>query len=442
MIDHYAWNFIVPGCLLLLLLIVLMARGFGVIKLDWLNSQWLRDLKKAKETEEDPFRQEAIESIIVHCKALNSKWILRESDLNILENTYGLIQEIAISYHPNSRHPVEEARIRWVLEAFMELKNRLLALTAWRGVHAVTQFRIHHIVLLSRAWKLKEEWKEWRFAKFLNKYKLYPLFKWVFYLIRWMDLTFWAIRMMTYIIQDVVFKVFLVRWYLIVGDLAIQVYRDQEKEPEIKPEEILNDLGFMSEPDNPLLEDLPISIQEISRISKNDIIFHTWSVEWKKAKKIYFSLIEDIARNYYPESKQPIHEAKLFDLLIGGAQFSEKIAAIQTFPFLNKLLDLRVAHVMMVKDTADFLTNSQSLNWIRKYKLTYIFKYSFLLFRVVKRGNPALLFQDFALTLAGEGGKRWFFLYLHEKITIEAHAIYEVDKPKPERLTIESKRSN
>jgi len=432
MVDLFSLNLIVPGTLLLLLLIVLMARGFGVIKLDWLNSKWLRELKKAQVTEEDPIRQDALEAIIIHCKTLNSKWILRESDLNILENTYGLIQEIAVFYHPNSRNPIEEARIRWVLEAFMELKNRLLALTAWRGVHAVTQFRIHHVVLLSRAWKLKEEWKEWRFAKFLDKYKLLPLFKWVFFLIRWMDLTFWMIRMMSYIIQDIVFKVFLVRWYLIVGDLAIQVYRDQEKEPEIRAEEILEDLSSIPEEESPLIEDLPYKIQEISRVSKNDILFHTWSVEWEKAKKIYYRLIEDIARNYYPQSSNPIHEAKLFDLLMGGARFSEKIAAIQNFPFLNKLLDLKVSHAMMVKDTAEYISNNQGLAWVRKYKLTYIFKYSFLLFRVVRRGNPALLFQDFAVTLASEGCKRWFYLYLHEKITIEANSVYEVGEPKPE----------
>ena len=86
---------------------------------------------------------------------------------------------------------------------------------------------------------------------------------------------------------------------------------------------------------------------------------------------------------------------------------------------------------MMVKDTADYLSNSQGLAWVRKYKLTYIFKYSFLLFRVVKKGNPALLFQDFAVTLASEGSKRWLYLYLHDRITIETHSVYKDKKPNP-----------
>ena len=61
----------------------------------------------------------------------------------------------------------------------------------------------------------------------------------------------------------------------------------------------------------------------------------------------------------------------------------------------------------------------------REYKLTYIFKYAFLLFKVIRRGNPALLFQDFVLTLAGEGFKRWLYLYLHDRITIEANSVYQ-----------------
>ena len=113
---------------------------------------------------------------------------------------------------------------------------------------------------------------------------------------------------------------------------------------------------------------------------------------------------------------------------MGGVRFSEKIAAIQNIAFFNKLLDLRVAHVMMAKDTADYLMRSQALSWIREYKLTYIFKYAFLLFKVMRKGNPALLFQDFVLTLAGEGFKRWLYLYLHDRITIEANTVYQENR--------------
>ena len=428
--DLSFWSLLLPACALLLLFAILMARGFGVIKLEWLNAKWIRELKEAQRVAEDPSQAEALQAIIKHCTALNSKWILRESDLNILENSYGLVKEIASACHPNSSAPVEEARIRGVLQAFMELKNRLLVLTTWKGVHAMTQFRLQHVLFLSRAWKIKEEWKEWKIAKVLRRYRLYPLLRWAFFIVRCTDLAFWTIKMTTYIIYDIVLKVFLVRWYLTIGELAMQVYRDREDDPEIRPQDLLDDFDSMPEPESPTSADLSEEVKKISETSKKEILFHTLSVEWEQAKEIYIRLIEDIARSHHPQAKQPIYQAKLYDLMMGGVRFSEKIAAIQTYPFLNKVLDLKISHVLMVKDTADFLRSSQVLAWVRKYKLTYIYKYALLLFKVAKRGNPALLFKDFAITLVGEGVKRWLYLYLHDKITVEANFIYQGGKKK------------
>lgn len=420
-------HLILPGCALLLLIGILTVRGFGVIKLDWMNSRQLREFKKARLISEDPSEQAALDSIIGFCQRLNSKWILRESDLAILDNTHGLVKNIALAYHPNSKTPVEEARIRRVLQAFMDLKDRLLVLMKWKGVHALTQFRLRHVLFLSRAWKVKETWKEWRAVKFLARHGIYSLFKWVFLIVRWMDWTFWTLKMMAYIIHDIVFKVFLVKWYLIIGELAMQVYRDREKEPEIPADDLLEDLDSIPESENPA--DLPEEVRKISETSRNNILFHTWFVEWDKVKGVYVDLVNNIARTYYPRANQPVYEAKLFDLFMGVVRFSEKIAAIRTYPYLHKLLDIRVSHLLMVKDTADSLINSQTLAWIKKYKLAYFFKYAFMLFKVVKMGNPLLLFQDFALTLAGEGCKRWFYLYLHDEITVETNSIYKTVAP-------------
>jgi hypothetical protein len=124
-----------------------------------------------------------------------------------------------------------------------------------------------------------------------------------------------------------------------------------------------------------------------------------------------------------------LYETTLYDLLMSGVRFSETLAAIQNYPFVNRLLELRVTHILMVKDTADFLKDNQFLSWVKKYKLNYVFKYAYLLFQVVKRANPGLLFKDFAMTLAGEGFKRWFFLHLHEKIAVEANLIYRDSSP-------------
>ncbi|MDP6655240.1 MAG: hypothetical protein QGH79_04275, partial [SAR324 cluster bacterium] len=135
------------------------------------------------------------------------------------------------------------------------------------------------------------------------------------------------------------------------------------------------------------------------------------------------------ALSHYPQSDQPLYETTLFDLLMSGVRFLETLAAIQNYPFVHRLLDLRVTHILLVKDTADFLKDNQFLSWVKKRKLNYVFKYSYLLFQVVRKANPGLLFKDFAVTLAGEGFKRWFFLHLHEKIAGEAHMVYQDSSP-------------
>lgn len=424
MLDISVWKFILPAIALFLLIFILLARGFGVIKLMYLNLKWLRELKVSKLSADDPAYKDSLVAIVSLCRALNSKWVLEEPDLNVLKNSYQLIKKIACSYHPNSKYPVEEARIRLAIKAFEKMKNHLQVLLTWKGVYAVTQFRIRHVVILSRAWDIKKSWGNSKALIFFKKYGLSLVFKWLFFIIRCVDLAFWITKMIVYAIQNIVIKVFLVRWYLIVGELAIEVYSDREKTPNIEPETILDDFNLMTEHKNLQKEKLPAKIKKISEFSRNEILYHTWSVEWTEVKGIYIDLIKDIAREYNPQVEQPIYEVKLFKLLTSGLHFFDQIAAIGTYPFLNKALDLRITHILVAKDTANFLMNSEVLAWVRKHKLIHIFRYSMLLFKVVEKKHPALLFKDFAFTLIGEGCKRWFYLYLLDGVTLETNILY------------------
>jgi hypothetical protein len=406
-------------------LILILIKGFGLFKIHYANLKWLQKIKQLTKDTDDTKKKEALLATINHCQNLNSKWLLEESDLKFLNNTLLLIKKIAYAYHPSSQTPIEEARIRSILNAFIELKTHFLILTTHKGIQAITQFRIRHILILSRAWKAKESLKQSKIIFFLDKHGLYPLLGWLFFIIRCLDLTFWAMKMTSYILQDIVLKVFLVRWYLVVGELANQVYSDKDVNSEIPIESILDGLDDITEPENLSKDKLPKNIKEISETSRNEILYHTWSVEWVKVRSIYINLINSIAQEYHPDSDHPVYEVKLFDLLTTGLYLSEQIAAIQNYPFVNKILDLRVSHALMTKDATSFLMNSQVLFWVNKHKLGYIFKYSLLLFKVIQKKHPALLFKDFAFTLAGEGCKRWLYLYLHDRITEETNMLYK-----------------
>ncbi len=50
-----------------------------------------------------------------------------------------------------------------------------------------------------------------------------------------------------------------------------------------------------------------------------------------------------------------------------------------------------------------------------------------MLYKVFKKGHPGLLLKDAALILTREAGKRWLWVYLHDKIAVETDRVY---KPK------------
>ncbi len=133
---------------------------------------------------------------------------------------------------------------------------------------------------------------------------------------------------------------------------------------------------------------------------------------------------ERIARHYYPQVNHPLYEAKVFDLISGSARLAEEISEIRDKPLISKLLDLRVSHLLMMKDAADYLQDSEFLQWIKKYKLHQVLRFSNLLFQTIRKKHPGLLFKDFAFTLVKEGGKRWVYVYLHDRIAVEANHIF------------------
>ena len=352
MIDLSFWNLIAPGFIFLALLAVLIVKGFGVIKLELTNRNRIRELRQMAVGSESSANKDALNAIANQCTKLNSKWILKESDLDIAGNTYRLLRVIAALYHPESRTPVEEARIRKVLQACLELKDRLLGISKWRGVHKLTQFRLRHILFLSEAWRIKEQWKEWALVKFLMRHNLYGLFQWFFFLIRCADLTFWSMKMLIYIIHDLVFKVFLVHWYLVIGELATKVYQDSKEKPdeesEIEAKNLMEDFESIPESDPLGKSDLPDKIQNISNASRKELLFHVGSLNWEQTRANYIRLVEEIALSHYPQSDQPLYQTTLFDLLMSGVRFLETLAAIQNYPFVHRLLDLRVTHILLV----------------------------------------------------------------------------------------------
>ncbi|GJL77229.1 MAG: hypothetical protein NPINA01_02180 [Nitrospinaceae bacterium] len=399
-------------------------KGSGLVKIGWLNFSRLKELSRQKVDTENRPRQMALQAVIEHCQSLQKQWILRAPDLDISRNTHALLEQIASTFHPQSKAPLMEARLGKLLEAFLELKNRILVFSRIKGVRRFTQFRLRHVHYLSRAWQKKQQWQESAVGRAFSRYKLAGLFQWLYLLIRFMDLTFWMFKMLGYILHDIVLKILLIRWYLTLGELAIAVYSEQSEDPELQADELLSQLGSIPEQEIP--DELPSGVREIADASRNGLMFKMSSLEWGEAKGIYACLVKNIAGHYFPQADQPLYEVKLYPLIMAVSRLSDQVASIRNKPVLNKLLGIRVSHLLLAKDAMDFVNESELGAWLKKYPIGRFMKISRLLYQTVQKKHPGVLFKDFAFFLVKEAGKRWILVYLHDKIALEAnHACKE-----------------
>ncbi len=424
---NFYWIAFGFGAVLACVLAVLVVKGYGLLQVRWLNISRLRNLQQRASATSDPIERLSLNAITERCEALRGRWVLGEADLSLIENTRSLVQQIAELHHPQSAQPLAEARIEKILNAFLEMKTHIVQLTRLRGIREWTRFRLRHLVWLSEAWARKTQWEQTPTVKTVRRFKLIPIVKWIYTALRSLDLVFWSLKMTTFFLYDIVFKVFLIRWTLLVGETAIRVYSDRRQDEDISPEELLEDMSALSEHKEFEESGLTGEVKERVDASRNALLFHMGTMSWQEARQRYDDLVKEIARVHHPQSERPLYEARLYDLLIGFSRFAEQMVNLNTKPVINKMLKLRLSHLLKVKDATNWALENQLVDLTRKYKIGTAVKYSTLIYKAFKKGHPGILFKDAALVLAREAGKRWVLVYLHEKIAVEANWVY---KPK------------
>ena len=197
------------------------------------------------------------------------------------------------------------------------------------------------------------------------RYKLAAWFQWIYLLIRFLDLTFWLFKMAAYIVHDIVLKILLIRWYLTIGELTLNMYADPAGETDLSADELLSQLDSIADEEIPA--ELSSGAREIAEATRKSLMFNMSFVQWKQAREIYFQLVRGLAGHYYPDANEPLYEVKLYHLMMGVSRLSDQVAAIREKPVLNKLLNIRVSHIMLAKDAMDFLQESELGVWLKKY---------------------------------------------------------------------------
>ena len=400
-------------------------RGLGLSRLQLWNSRRIKSLhRKVNDPQTEHSERSASRAILSLCVEFNGKWILEESDLEVLSKSMNLIEFIASTWKPESSSPVLEARLGSLFIATNELNRRLGELMRLTGIRSVTRFRIRHVLLAIRVWEKKKSFEEVPTVKFLRRIRLDFIIQWLYAGLRFFDLSFWIVKMTSYLFQNVWLKILLVHFYLTLGELAGNVYRKEKDREETDFEPLLENVEEVPEIENIDNQEIPGGLKARILESRNKILLHTGMTEWTKTREVYMDLTRSIAAYYYPKSREPLCEARLYSILSSAMRLTESMTKMESVPVVRKLLEVKIVHLMKVKGTTDWFTESEVADWIKRQGLYKAAPYASVLFKFIKRRHPAVLFKEFAWTFTKEGLKRWALLYIHRKIAREARLVF------------------
>jgi hypothetical protein len=337
--------------------------------------------------------QKAIKETLLACEKLRN---VSFEEWDFKSTTLSLIKKIAFIYHPNATAPIEQARLGDVLEALQEANQKILHVIHLPQVEYVTQFRV---IQIFDSYKTSSKNPK---KTGLNKSGIKK-------------------RLLESLIRKWVVRSLLIQWVLLVGEAALEVYGGNQEEGVVEAEAILAE--FEKLPD---ALDIPVpeNVKTIIDSSKKKIVFSPTVIPWQKIGQIYFMLTEQIARYYHSDSTFPIYEVRVCDLLKSVADSLEGVARLGQKPVLNKILKIRVSKLTQAKDIALPLGQNKILEWVNKYQVGGIAKWSHTLYKTLKKKQPEILLRDVAFGVVKEGGKRWLVLYLHGKVAAEANKLY------------------
>ena len=92
---------------------------------------------------------------------------------------------------------------------------------------------------------------------------------------------------------------------------------------------------------------------------------------------------------------------------------------------LNKILKIKISQLTQAKDLALPLGQNKVMEWLNKYQLGGIAKWSHTLYKTLKKRQQGIFLRDIAFGVVKEGGKRWLVLYLHGKVAVETNKLYD-----------------
>jgi hypothetical protein len=329
--------------------------------------------------------RQALEVVLETCSSYRKNNFSSEEDFRFVPDTLRLISQIASIYYPGENEPMEKARIGNVLSAFQEMNGKILTMLELPGLEKLTQFRLREVLPGFESSK--------KSSRSFIKHR---------------------VRLM-------VMRGLWAQWVLLVGEAAIKVYGEHQTDEAFEPEALMDEMDQLQDEMN---LSLPDEVRVIVETSRKKILFSLKPLSSAEMKSLYKSLAENIALFWHPESSAPIYEVRVYDLLKSLAGYLEWAGNLSQKPVLNKMLGLRLSHLIGVRDMAKPFTENKLFDWIQKYQMDRAAKWSKTIYKTLQKKQPAILLRDVAIGVVKEGGKRWLVLVLHDKIAEETNKLY------------------
>lgn len=400
---------------------------FGILKLKQSNSNRIQNFQRlANLSENFPKEKQASQIIFDKVNSLDSSWFLADTEWNLYENVHDFLSNIASTYHPTSKTPILEVQVGKLIPGLKDLNQKILALLSRKGFRKMADFRLKHALSVQKAWKKKQDWESSWWGTFLKQTRFYFLAKWAYTVFRFFDISFWAIKTFMGLTNHFALKTLLINLYLELAEFALSTYREKNEKPsDLEMEDIEENLE-----NNPVDIDFsqtktPIDVKICLEPLRKDILYSKTLINWEAIKLIYLEEFEIVADHYYPESENPIYEVKLYNSLTFVSRLLEMASSLEKRSETRKILNFRIAQAVELKERADSIMELPIMEWLRKYNLGKAAKVAKLAFQTIKNRHPGFILKDLLTTILMEGVKRWFYIYLFDKIAEESSKLYE-----------------
>ncbi len=380
-----------------------------------------------------PCRKRALNIVLERCQKI---W---GAGFPEVKEIYGLgeyVKKIAASFHPDQDRPelcITAGRI------IMTSNSAILRLQEIMGRPGFSRFQRIRIRHIRKSWDWYEKISNYKSVKIFIRYK-----KWIsrtnlMRLIFLPDPFSWLIYFSNQLTIISITRFFLMDIYLFVGKQAITAYdhgsrNDLSPEDPYRIEEELSELAEIIESE-PSLPDPEIQEIRSRLVGMNAMLFSTPGYsEWKDG---LFQAIEIIARKNFPESQEPIEEARLGPILQRCQFWLKSVSGTEKIPVISRLQKIEIRHLHSIKAVTEHPVFRHAGIFARKswdiYKLT---KWPRLLYRIIKKTTPAGIAATMGWMLARKGAVNYLSRKTFDVTIQEMEMIYRLssDKKSEKRL--------